>query len=188
MKLAGTLTKYPSIMYVVGGVLLGLYLGYRMLPSLLPRESVPISAEELQPILAVQQQLEAKLAASVVAIDGIADAQVQLSTSLPRSRGHNKASVTVAISAEPFSDVQVAAITEQVASGVDGLASGNITVIDAAGRTLNLHAMQQYAQEQFWTNLALNVTKILAIIAATITVRFIVQAIHKRLLGETQGC
>ena len=152
MKLAGTLTKYPSIMYVAGGLLLGLYLGYKMLPALLPSDPAPISAEELQPILDLQQQLEAKLAAKVMAIDGVASAQVQLSTSLsgPR-RSVGEASVTV--TGAPFSDTQLAAIADQVASGVSGLEAGNIIIIDAAGGTLNLRAMQRYQQEQFCSSL-----------------------------------
>ena len=187
MKMKETLTRYPSIMYVAGGLLLGLYFGYKMVPALLPRDAAPISAEELQPILALQQQLEAKLAAKVMSIDGVASAQVQLSTSLFGSRRSvDKASVTV--TGAPFSDTQLAAIADQVGSGVSGLEAGNITIIDAAGGTLNLHAMQRYQVEQFWTNFAINVGKILGILAAAITVRFIVQAIHKKLLGQSGGC
>ena len=65
MQLVETLTKYPSLMYVMAGALVGLFIGYQILPKKLPRDREPIPAEELQSLLAVQQQLEAKLAISV---------------------------------------------------------------------------------------------------------------------------
>ncbi|HIG55345.1 MAG TPA: hypothetical protein EYG11_23585 [Candidatus Latescibacteria bacterium] len=178
MNSAETLNKYSWIMYLTGGFLIGLFIGYQVLPKLLPREPQPLSAAELQPILALQQQLEAKLAASIVAIDGVTDAQVQLSTPLSGSRRiHRKASVTIAPTNTPLSDVQIAAIAELVASGIDDLKPGNITIIDSAGRALNMDAVQEYDRKQFWTNIAINISKILGILAALITVRYIIQAI-----------
>ncbi len=183
MKPKEALTKYPAIMYVVAGALVGMYLGYDVLPEIMPKADAPLSAEELRAVVAAQQQLEAKLAASVVAIDGVSAAKVQLSTPITSSGGHREASVTVT-SASPLSEVQVAAIADQVASGVEGLEAGSITIIDAAGRTLNLRTVQEYAQKQFWTGIAANVSKVLGIIVALITMRYIVQAVHKKLLGE----
>ena len=187
MKLVETLTKYPSLMYVMAGALVGLFIGYQILPKQLPRDKGPIPAEELQSLLAVQQQLEAKLAISVLAIDGVEDAKVQLPARLSGSGGYNRASVTVA-SPSTLSDTKLAAIAELVASGVHGLESGNVIIIDAVGRTLNLRSVQQHAVEKFWTDIAINVSKIIGIIAALITVRYIVQAIHKKLLGESSRC
>lgn len=189
MNWTETLNKCPWIMYLTGGLLIGLFIGYQVLPKLLPRKTAPLSTEELKPILAMQQQLEAKLAASIAAIEGVDDAQVQLSTPLSGSRRiHRKASVTIAPTDAPLSDVQVAAITELVASGIDDLEPGNVTVFDSAGRALNLNVVQEYDRKQFWTGIALNISKILGILAAMITVRYIIQSIHKKMLGETQGC
>ena len=189
MNWAETLNKYPSIMYVTGGLLIGLFIGYQVLPKLLPRKTAPLSAAELQSVVTMQKQLEDKLAASIAAIEGVGDAQVQLSTPLSGSRRiHRKASVTVTAADAPLADVQVAAITEVVASGIDDLLPGNVTVFDSAGRALNLEVVQEYEQKQFWTNIAINVCKILGILAAMITIRFIIQSIHKKMLGETQGC
>jgi flagellar biosynthesis/type III secretory pathway M-ring protein FliF/YscJ len=189
MNWAETLNKYPSIMYLTGGLLIGLFIGYQVLPKLLPRKTAPLTTAELQSVVAMQEQLEAKLAASITAIDGVGEAQVQLSTPLSGSRRiFRKASVTVAATDAPLSNVQVAAITEVVASGIDDLKPGNVTVFGSAGRALNLEVVQEHEQKQFWTNIAINVSKILGILAAMITVRYIIQAIQKKMRGETQGC
>ena len=188
MNSAETLNKYPFILYLAGGLLVGLFLGYKILPTLLP-QNTPVPPAELQASLALQEQLEAKLAASVLALDYIAEARVQLSTPLSGARKiHRKASVVVAPSDNALSAVQLVAISELIATGIDGLAAGSITILDTAGNTLNLHAVQQYERQRFWTDIAINVSKILGIIAALITVRYIIQAIHKGVLGEDPVC
>lgn len=189
MQWAKTLENYPWIMYLVGGFLIGLFIGYQVLPKILPRKNASLTAAELQSILAVQQQLEAKLGTALNALDGVSDARVQLSTPLSSTKNlHRKASVTIPHS-DALSAEQLATIAEQVASGVDGLLPGSITILDAAGRTLNTAAVAQHEKKIFWTNIAINVAKILGILAALITVRFIIQAIHKSILGEeAPGC
>lgn len=187
MNWAERLNKYPWIMYLVGGWLVGLFIGYQVLPTLIPRKPSPTDAA-LQPILAVQEQLEAKLATSIKALDGIDDARVQLSTPLSGStRIHRKASVTLTPTAA-LSDQQLTAITELVASGIDDLKADNILIIDTAGRTLNQEAVHASERKQFWTNIAINVSKILGILAALITLRFIIQAVGKGVSGEKSGC
>jgi len=184
-----TLNKGPWIMYLTGGLLIGLFIGYQVLPKLLPRKTAPLSAAELQQVMATQKQLEEKLAASLSAIEGVDDARVQLSTPMAGFRRiHRKASVTVVAADGSLSEMQVAAIAEVIASGIDDLEPGSVTVINSAGRALNLEMVQEHEQKQFWKNIAINVSKILGILAAMITVRFIIQAIHKKMLGETQGC
>lgn len=160
MQWAKTLENYPWIMYLVGGFLIGLFIGYQVLPKILPRKNASLS-----------------------------DARVQLSTPLSSTKNlHRKASVTIPHS-DALSAEQLATIAEQVASGVDGLLPGSITILDAAGRTLNTAAVAQHEKKIFWTNIAINVAKILGILAVLITVRFIIQAIHKSILGEeAPGC
>jgi|GEM_PF-966146 len=191
MNWANALNKYPFIMYLTGGLLIGLFIGYQVLPTLLPRKNAPLPAAELQTALVVQEQLETKLSANVAALDDIANAQVQLSTPFSGSRRiDRKASVTITPTnaSAPLSDAQLATIAELVSSGIDGLKPGSITIVDSAGNTLNLQAVEQYEQQQFWTNIAINISKILGIIAALITIRYIIQAIHKGVLGEDPKC
>lgn len=59
MQWAKTLENYPWIMYLVGGFLIGLFIGYQVLPKILPRKNASLTAAELQSILAVQQQVAA---------------------------------------------------------------------------------------------------------------------------------
>ncbi len=178
-----------SILYLAGGLLVGLFIGYQVLPSLLPQKNAPLPSAELQAALTVQEQLETKLAANILTLDGIADARVQLSTPLSGARRmHRKASVVIAPTGDALSDAQLATIAELVASGIDGLAANGITIFDFAGNTLNLHAVQQYERQRFWTDIAINISKILGIIAALITVRYIIQAIHKSVLGDDPVC
>jgi len=189
MSWTETLNKCPWIMYLTGGLLLGLFIGYQVLPKLLPPKTTPLTTEELQPILAMQEQLEAKLAKSIAAIDGVDKAQVQLSTPLSGYRRiHRKASVTIAPTSAPLSHVQIDAITELIASGIDDLQPGNVTVFDSTGRPLNLEMVHAYERKQFWTSIAINVSKILGIVAAMITVRFILRSIHQKILGESPDC
>ena len=188
MHWAESLNKYPWVYYLAGGLLLGVFIGYQVLPSLIPRQANSTDALQ-QPNLAIQEQLEARLAASVKAIDGVTDAQVQLATPLSGGRRyHRKASVTLSLSDPELSTQQMATIADLVASGVDHLEAGGVMLIDASGHTLNSEAVQQFEKQRFWTDIAINVAKILGIVAALITIRFIIQAIHKGVLGEDPSC
>ncbi|HCL29755.1 MAG TPA: hypothetical protein DIC52_15110 [Candidatus Latescibacteria bacterium] len=63
---------------------------------------------------------------------------------------------------------------------VDGLDSGDVTLIDGSGRHLNKKALVAQERKIFWTGIAINVAKILGILAALITMRFIIQTVGTR--------
>ena len=155
----------------------------------MPKKTAPISADESASRLEAQQQIEQKLAEGLKRMDDIADAHVQLSASLAGTRrAHAKASVTLTLADAELSAEQIAGIGEQVAAGVDGLKPGYIVIVDASGRSLNREAIMASERKQFWTDIAINVAKTLGILAALITVRFIIRAIGRHVLGEDEKC
>lgn len=184
-----TLNKYPWPLYLVGGLLVGMLVGYQVLPQLMPRKVALVTADESASQLKAQRPIEEKLAASLVQMEGVEDAHVQLSVPLAGTKkARAKASVTLNLAGAELSDEQLAGIAEQVAAGVSGLKPGKVAIVDASGRSLNRQAIMQQERQEFWTHIAINVAKILGIIAAMITVRFIIRAIGKSVLGEDANC
>ncbi len=189
MRWIETLNRYPWPLYLIGGLLIGLFVGYQVLPRVLPRKAALVTAAEATSQLKVQQQIEEKLAAALVFIEGVEDAQVQLSVALAGTkRAYAEASVIVTLIGAELSAEQLAGIAEQVAAGVEGLKPGRIAIADASGRSLNREAIIAQQRQQFWTNIAINVAKILGILAALITLRFVIQAIGRGVLGEGDKC
>ena len=181
--------KRPWPLYLVGGLIVGMFVGYRVLPQLMPRTTAPVSAADSASQIETAQRIEEKLAAGLVQLEAVKDAHVQLSVSLAGTkRAHAKAAVTLTLAGAELSDEQLAGISEQVAAGVGGLKPGHVAIVDASGRSLNREAVMQQERKQFWTNIAINIAKILGILAALITVRYIIRAIGKSVLGEDAKC
>ena len=165
--------------YISAGLVAGILIGNVILPSVLPRSEPSIPLEELQARHAHQHQLEAELAETLVRLDGIIEARIHLAVRASKSRKERtKASVTLAL-ADMISDEQIASIAHQVAASVVGLDPGDIRIIDTSGRLLNIDALQHQERRQFWIGIAVNVAKVLGILAALITLRFVIQAFGK---------
>ena len=175
-----TIKKHPGPLYLAGGLIVGMTIGYQMLPHLIPWKTAPVTSAESASQLEAQRQIEEKLAAGLVRMEGVEDAHVQLSVALAGTRrAHAKASVTLTLAGAELYDEQLAGIAEQVAASVDGLEPGHIVIVDATGRMLNREAVMHQERRQFWTAIAINIAKVLGILAALITTRFIIQAIGR---------
>ena len=189
MQLIETLNRYPWPLYLIGGLFLGMFIGYQVLPQMMQRKAAPVTAADSASQLESQRPLEQKLAVGLVQIEGVEDAHVQLSVSLAGTRkAHARASITLTLAGADPSVEQLEGIAELVAASVGGLQPGLVTITDASGRSLNGEAVVQHERKLFWTGIAINVAKILGILAAMITIRFIVRSIHRQILGEDGGC
>ena len=166
-----------------------MFVGYRVLPQLMPRTTAPVSAADSASQIETAQRIEEKLAAGLVQLEAVKDAHVQLSVALAGTkRTHAKASVTLTLAGPQLSDEQVAGIAEQVAAGVSGLKPGHVAIVDASGRSLNRKAVTAQERKEFWTGIAINIAKILGILAALITVRYIIRGFSKCVPGEDGKC
>ena len=94
--------------------------------------------------------------------------------------------VTVHLRNDATTD-QLDGMATLVASLVEGVAPGQVTLIDGTGRQLNKSSIQEYEQKVFWTGIAINIAKILGILAALITVKFIIRAVGRSADSE-QDC
>ena len=86
MQLIETLNRYPWPLYLIGGLFLGMFIGYQVLPQMMSRKVAPVTAVESVSQLESQRPLEQKLAVGLVQIEGVEDAHVQLSVSLAGTR------------------------------------------------------------------------------------------------------
>ena len=136
-----------------------------------------------------EDSIAAKLAASLMRLEAVEDADVQLSLSLVGTgRSHPKAAVTLNLAGAELSDQQLAGLTSLVTSGVEGLGPRHVVILDVSGRPLNAKAARIQERKEFWTGIAINVSKILGILAMLITLRFIIQAIGRGVAGEDIQC
>jgi|APSaa5957512622_1039677.scaffolds.fasta_scaffold57709_2 hypothetical protein len=179
------INRYPWPLYLLGGLFLGTFLGYQVLPQLLPKPAVVATEVESAPQLQARQQLETRLAAGLKQFAFVKDAHVQLSVSLAGTRkAHAKAVVTLTTTSTSLSEEQLHAIAEQVASGVNGMGIGVITILDASGQLLNGESVLRHERKVFWTGIAINVAKVLGILAALVTLNFVIEAIGRGVNGE----
>ena len=128
-------------------------------------------AEESAAARDARENLERELALTLLQSENIVGASVHLAG--------NRASATVTFSESGAGPEQVGTIAQQIATGVDGLKAGYVSIFDSEGTQLNRRAVQEHERSEFWTNLALNVAKLLGTMAALITLRFIIQSIQK---------
>ncbi len=192
MRWMEILNRYPWPLYLMVGLLTGMFFGYRMLPKMMMRaDTAVVTATQSAAQLETQRQVEEKLEASLVLMEAIEEAHVQLSVALagtewgnPSGVGRPRASVTLSLAGTDLSEEQLATITDQVVSGVTGLRPGHLDILDTAGRSLNRKAANNQESKEFWTNIAINVSKVLGILAMLITLRFIIRTIGKSIVGK----
>ncbi len=186
-----TLNRNLWPLYLLGGLFLGTFIGYKVLPKLLsPPVAAVVETESAAQLLA-RQSLETSLAEGLVLFDGVDAAHVQLSVALAGTRkAAPRASVTLTLTDTGLPEEELLGMAEQMAASVDGLNAGRIMFVDSAGRLLNGDAVLEYERKVFWKGIAINVAKVLGILAALITLRFTVQAIGKGIGVEEEngGC
>ncbi len=172
------ISRHKSGTYLIAGFLVGCWIGHKVLPTMVffqPASSIP--AEETAAARDTREELEHRLAATLVEAGNIVSAKVLLTPSA--------ASVTLELGGHSMEPEHVSTIARQIAASVEGLHAGKVSIFDTQGTHLNLRALQEHEQSQWWTKIAINVAKVLGILAALITLRFILQAAGR---GEFLGC
>ena len=180
MDLKNPSSRYRTTCSMLAGILLGLYLGYRILPSLIPHDTPAPLAAELQDLQALRSRVAHDLAGDLRRMEGIQDARVQFSVPLGGGRRERvKAMVVLTLSTPDIAEEKLAGIAAQVASGVQGLHPGDVRITDPSGRLLNAAAIDHQEDLAFWTGIAINIAKVLGILAALITLRYIIIAVGR---------
>ena len=158
--------------YLIAGLLLGCWIGYKVLPSIeFFRPPPPAPVEETAGARDVREKLEQSLAMTLLQSENIVAASVHLTD--------GGASATLTFSDDGVTPGQVETIAGQIASSADGLHAGRVLLYDSKGTQLNLEAVQAFEKREFWTRIAINVAKILGILAAFITLRYVIQCIGR---------
>ena len=159
-----------NTIYMLGGFLVGCFIGFKILPGLSPfagaREEV--NESEMQ---SIREHLSRQIESTLEMSADIVAARVHFT--------HRAASATLTLTSEGLSEEQLASVTSQVASAVDGMSAGRVSVYDSDGKYLNLRAIQEHEQKEFWTRIAINVAKVLGILAALITLKFIIDSVGR---------
>lgn len=183
-----TLSRYPWPLYLAVGLVAGFFVGYQVLPELRPRKIDLVKVEESAAQLESVRGIEEGIAADLARMQEVTDARVLLSVAVPGTKkAHPEASVTLDLSTQ-LSEEQLVGIAEKVANGVNGLVPLHVSISDASGISLNRETLMRQQTEQLWKDIAINVAKILGIIAALITVKFIIEAIGRGVMEEKSGC
>ena len=147
--------------YLFAGFLVGFWMGFKVQPALF-QSSPPPSAEETARAQSIRENLERELAATLTQWENIVTASVHLTDSA--------ASATLTFSNDGTRPEQAEVIAQQIASGVDGLHAGQVSIFDAKGTQLNRRAVQEHESKQFWTGIAINLAKVVGILAALVTI------------------
>ena len=156
---------------LVAGLVMGIWMGVNVWPTFVPLKP-QTTVEETAAQAATREELQLGLAKTLTMSESIVAATVHITG--------QKASATVTFDGSGARAGQVETIASQIASGVEGLHPGFVAIYDSEGKHLNLRALQEHEQKAFWTSLALNVAKILGILAALVTMRFILMAAYRR--------
>ena len=163
-------SRHVVAVSLVAGTLIGIFVGAKVLPSFKSLNPTPPTAEETAAARDARKHLERDLAMTLLQSDNIVAASVHLAG--------NRASVTVTFSESGVRPEQVETIAQMIGTG-SGLQAGYVSVFDSKGTQLNRTAVQEFERRQFWTGLAINVAKVLGILAALVTAKFIIQTIQK---------
>jgi len=155
---------------LAAGTIFGIFVGAKVLPTFKFLNSTPPTAQETAAASDARKGLERDLAMTLLQSDNVVAASVHLAG--------NRASVTVTFSESGVRPEQVETIAQMIGTG-GGLQAGDVSVFDSKGTQLNRTAVQKFEQKKFWTGLAINVAKVLGILAALVTARFIIQVIQK---------
>jgi len=172
--------------YFTVGLLLGIFLGYTVLHSF-GTDDAPLTSAQLEFRRAEMDRLEARVEASLSGLSSIAQADVSLSPALHPTRWHDvEATVVLTLSDDALTTDQIRGIAGLVAGATEGLDEGHVVLMDDTGLSLNAHLVQQAERKEFWTGVALNVAKILGILAALISVRAVLRCVTRRDQEETE--
>lgn len=179
----------PSV-YMIMGVVLGMFLGYKILPQMFPRDVATPTAEQVRALDAARAIDESRLAATLQRLPDVSEAHVSLSRPLPGASGSVSAVVTITAN-PPLLPEQAAQIAERTAQELGGADLRLISVYDQDGNQLNAESQVAAERKARWKGIALNVAKILGILASMITLRFILLAAGRSLgfdVGNGSGC
>lgn len=175
----------------IQGLFVGLFIGWAAPKALdwgdearLPTE------EELLRHREKQEALQEELAQTATQIEWVEKALVRLNLPVPGHKGKAVASVILTLADGPGpTPEQVVIVAQLVGHRVESLQAGNVSIYDAAGNHLNEEAGKKQKKREFWTNIAINVAKILGIIATLLALRFAIQAVGRwaNIDGEEEG-
>jgi type III secretory pathway lipoprotein EscJ len=128
-------------------------------------------------------QIEASLAvlSSVKVVDVVVKGSMR-----PSGKLYTEAVVLAMSSPEPLSNAQIINIAQLITTSVDGLADRHVNLMDDTDNGLNLELRPADERKKFWTGIAINVAKILAVLAALIALRLFIEAIGKGIEGVEQ--
>ena len=161
------------------GVLVGAFLGYKILPQLVPRAHEALTVSQAASLEAAQQREGVRLTALIESLSVVDDAHVSVSLPVPGTRRPRPSAVLTVTPTAALTPAQVAGIAELALRELDGAHPGAVSVFDDEGRHLNQAAQEEEARLTFWKGIALNVAKVLGILAALITLRFVVDSIGR---------
>lgn len=176
MSIASAIIGNQRLLHLIGGFAVGAFVGLKVLPVWFA--VAPPDEAQLQALRTQAAELEPRIEQVLLGLDHVERAEARLLLSLDhRLRRQGEVAITVRLTSEPTPD-QIEGMTTLVTS-VAGLRPGDVVFVDGGGRHLNKDALMQLEQKQFWTGIAINIAKILGILAALITMRFVIRAVGK---------
>jgi len=157
-----------SYAYLLGGFLVGCFVGFKILPGF-PLFTTSGPDVEVPEVTAARADVARQIETDLTLASDIERASVQL------TRG--AASVTLTLSGEGVSGERLAVIAAQVSTAA-GIAAGEVSIFDSRGKYLNRRSIEEYEQETWWRGKAILVAKVLGILAACVTMKFIIDTIR----------
>ena len=161
--------RYQGTLNLLIALLIGCWIGLKVLPGLsFFRPTLPTVEESIR-LQALRGDLEKKLEETLKLSPNIIDARVHLAK--------GTASVTLQMGQVGVNPEQMESIAHQIAASVDGLPAGRVAIFSSDGTQLNRQSLEGYDRKQWWTDLAITVGKVLGILAALVTLRYIIQSV-----------
>lgn len=161
--------RYQGTLNLLIALLIGCWIGFKILPGLSFFRPTQPTVEENVRLQALRSDLEKKLEETLKLSPNILDAHIHLAK--------GTASVTLQFGKTEVSSNQIESIANQVAAGVDGLHAGQVSIFSSDGIQLNRQSIESYDRRQWWKDLAITVGKVLGILAALVTLRYIIQSV-----------
>jgi len=171
--------RHIRSIYFAGGLLLGIFVA-PIVCHFFDTDDAPLTAAQLETRRAELNRFEARAEGALSAVSSIADADVTLSPAAHPNRWHDvEGTVVLTPAQDSLSADQIQGITGLVASVVEGLDDGHVVLMDDAGYTLNAHWVQEAERKAFWTDVAINVAKVLGILAALLSVKVVLRCVTR---------
>ncbi len=176
--------RHERFTYLVSGFLLGLLLGATIPYSLRGGAAPGLAVAEIEAQRALLDDVEARVETTLTALSIIENADVRLTVAVRPTRFHSTNAVIIVTPASDLEDdalspEQIGSLCGLVVASVDGLNESHVWLIDDAGQELNTGRRRANERKVFWTGIAINVAKVLGVLAALITLRFIIEAVGK---------